>query len=49
MGVQVTELENINRGEKMLEEGDREGHVPKWSLRAMEEKEKKKEESDYAE
>jgi hypothetical protein len=42
VGVQVTELEGINRGEKMLEEGDREGHVPKWSLRAMEEKQEVK-------
>jgi hypothetical protein len=32
----------------MLREGDREGHVPKCSLRAMEEKEEKKEEDDYA-
>jgi len=32
-------LESIKREEKMLEEGDREGHVPKWSLCAMEEKE----------
>lgn len=43
MGVQVTELESINSGEKILEEGDREGHVPKCSLRAMEETEEKKE------
>ena len=48
--VQVTELESISRGEKMLEEGDREGHVPKCSLRAMEEKEEgKMEEGDYVE
>ena len=39
MGVQVTDLENIDRGERILEEGDREGHVPKWNLSAMEEKE----------
>ena len=39
MGVNVTELDSVKRGEKMLEEGDREGHVPKWRLSAMEEKE----------
>lgn len=38
----MTELESINRGEEMLEERDREGHVPKCSLRAMEDKEEEK-------
>lgn len=36
------ELESINGVEKMLVEGDREGHVPKWSLSALEQKKKKK-------
>jgi hypothetical protein len=42
VGVQVTELESSKRGEEVFEEGDREGHIPKWSLRAMEEKEEEK-------